>query len=231
VVPQRVGILGGTFNPPHRGHVAVASCALAQLRLDRVVLMPSHTPPHKYAQEDPGPTQRLRMCELAVAAHAGLSACALEVQRGGASYTVDTLLSLHDLHPNIQPTLILGSDVASTLPTWRSPQRLLALARLAVAERAGDSRAEVLAAVASLHAAPAPASDPAGLPASPVAPEVVFLEMPRVDVSSSMVRQRAAQGGDLDGLVGSAVAAYIAQQRLYRTVAGGRGGALGAAAP
>jgi nicotinate-nucleotide adenylyltransferase len=206
-VPRRLGILGGTFNPPHLGHIAVATCALAQLGLERVALMPSHTPPHKHVPEGPGPQQRLRMCELAVAAHAGLSACALEVQRGGASYTVDTLLALRDLHPDIQPTLILGSDVARTLPTWRSPERLLALARLAVAERAGDRRADVLAAVATLGRAPG---------------EVLFLKMPRVDVSSSMVRQRVAEGGDLDGLVGSAVATYIARQGLYRTAAEGQ---------
>ncbi len=224
---QRLGILGGTFNPPHLGHLAAASCALAQLQLDRVALMPSHTPPHKHAHDDPGAAHRLRMCELAVAEHAEhsrLLACALEVERRGASYTVDTLLSLRALHPDIQPTLILGSDAARTLPSWRSPVQILELARLAIAERSGDGRREVLAAIASLRFAPATAPVP-GAPA-----EVVFLEMPHVDISSSMVRERTAHGGDLDGLVGPAVAAYIAQHRLYRAAAGADGAAAGALA-
>jgi nicotinate-nucleotide adenylyltransferase len=214
-----LGILGGTFNPPHLGHLAVARCALAQLDLDAVALVPSHTPPHKRALDAvalAGPAQRLRMCELAVAGHDGLSACALEVRRGGPSYTVDTLLSLHALRPDIQPTLILGSDVARTLPAWRAPARLLGLARLAVAERAGDGRAEVAAALASLGAG---------------AEEVVYLQMPTVDVSSTIVRRRVAEGGDVDGLVGSAVASYIAQHGLYRVPARTAGLSPGGLAP
>ncbi len=201
--PQSLGILGGTFNPPHLGHIAVASHARTQLGLERVALMPSHTPPHKPVLGDniaTDPEQRLQMCELAAAGHAGLSACALEVERGGASYTVDTLLSLHDIYPDTQLTLILGSDMARTLPSWRRPQELLALAGIAVAERPGDGREPVRAALTELGSTGA---------------DTVFLTMPPVDISSSQVRERVAHGGNIDELVGSVVAAYISERRLY----------------
>jgi nicotinate-nucleotide adenylyltransferase len=225
---MRLGILGGTFNPPHLGHLAVASCARSQLRLERVLLMPSHTPPHKRPQHDPGPAQRLRMCELAVEGRAGLQAGALEVERGGPSFTVDTLLALHaasastayappdpaapsDRAPSGSPepsshtprlTLILGSDMARTLPTWRRAQEIVELADIAVAERPGDGRGEVLAVLEELgtHAA--------------------FLSMPPIEVSSSLVRERVAQGEPVEDLVGPAVAAYIAEQQLYRRPSG-----------
>jgi nicotinate-nucleotide adenylyltransferase len=168
--------------------------------------MPSHTPPHKQASEDPGPEHRLRMCELALAGHVGLSASALEVERRGASYTVDTLLSLHDLYPDTQLTLILGSDMARTLPSWRRPEELLSLARIAVAERPGDGRVQVQDALATLGVAP---------------DRVSFLEMPPVDISSSQVRERVAHGESIDELVGSVVGAYIAEHRLYLPTSAG----------
>jgi nicotinate-nucleotide adenylyltransferase len=205
-MPQRLGILGGTFNPPHLGHLAVARGALSQLGLERVLLMPSHTPPHKPPQNDPGPKLRLRMCELAVAGHPGLQAGALEVDRGGPSYTVDTLLALHaarsSSHAESRLTLILGSDMARTLPSWRRAQELVSLADVAVAERPGDGRAEVLAAL------------------EPLGARATFLEMPTIDVSSSMVRERVARGEPVQELVGPAVAAYIAEHQLYRHASG-----------
>src|SRR4029077_16362192 len=86
-----VGILGGTFNPPHLGHLALAHHARAELGLARVLLMPAHTPPHKLPSADPGPAHRLAMCRLLAAGSEGVQACGLEVERGGRSYTVDTL--------------------------------------------------------------------------------------------------------------------------------------------
>jgi nicotinate-nucleotide adenylyltransferase len=207
-MPQRPGVLGGTFNPPHLGHLAIASHAREQLGLELVVLMPSHTPPHKLPQHDPGPVHRLRMCRLAVADqhHAGLRACALEVERGGPSYTVDTLLALRaraDLPlpplPFPRPTLILGSDMARTLPAWRRAREIVELADIAVAERPGDRREQVLGALETLPAA-----------------RVSFLEMPTIDISSSLVRERVGRGEPIEELVGPAVAAYIAQNELYR---------------
>jgi nicotinate-nucleotide adenylyltransferase len=198
-----LGILGGTFNPPHLGHLAIARSALAELSLQRVVLMPARTPPHKPIAQDPGCEHRLAMCrrllESAERSSRGLSVCALELERDGPSYTVDTLRAIHASHPQAELTFIVGADIASSLPAWREPAELLELADLAVAARSGVDRQEVLSAVAPLGGRPA----------------IRFLDAPVLDVSSSMVRARAAAGEPIDALVGAAVADYIERHGLY----------------
>ncbi|HEY5342699.1 MAG TPA: nicotinate-nucleotide adenylyltransferase [Solirubrobacteraceae bacterium] len=198
---RTIGILGGTFNPPHRGHLALARHALGELGLERVLLMPAHNAPHKGEEGDPGPERRLEMCRLAVGGEEqeGLEACGLEVERGGPSYTVDTLRAIKQSDPEAELTFILGADMARTLPAWREPRALVELSRLAVAEREDTSRAEVLGALAPLSA------------------RVRFLAMPTLDVSSSMVRERVRHGEPIAGLVAPEVAEYIAEHRLYRT--------------
>jgi nicotinate-nucleotide adenylyltransferase len=210
--PQQLGVLGGTFNPPHLGHLALARCARAQLGLERVLLVPSCVPPHKRAAADPGPEHRLRMCELAIVGEPHLEASPLEVQRGGPSYTVDTLCALRSLHPNASLTLILGSDVARTLPEWHRPVEVAALARLAIAARAGEGH-EVLG---SLRSATSTITGSAEAAANGTPGEgAVLLEMPEVPISSSLVRARVAARESLDGLVPPAVAAYIVEHALY----------------
>jgi nicotinate-nucleotide adenylyltransferase len=211
----RVGILGGTFNPPHVGHVALARCALHELGVERVVLMPAREAPHKPVGEDPGPEHRLRMCRLAVAGAEGLATCALEVERAGPSYTVDTLRAMHARHGDTQLTFIVGADAARTLPSWREPGELLELATLAVAEREGAGREDVLRAVAAARAA-ATTTTTASADETTTAIGVSFLEMGTVPVSSSLVRERVAGGEPVGELVGEAVAEYIAEQGLYR---------------
>jgi len=206
--PASVGILGGTFNPPHLGHLALARHALEALALQRVVLMPAHTSPLKPAAPDPGPEHRLRMCALLVRDTPGVSVCALEIERGGRSYTVDTLTAIHASHPDAELTFIAGADSARTLPAWREPVKILELAQLAVAARPGSSRADVLAAVTALPGAGQEARER-------TAARVHFLEMPLVEVSSSQVRARAARGEPIADLVGQPVAGYIEEHRLY----------------
>ncbi len=204
-----MGILGGTFNPPHLGHLAIASNARAELDLERVLLMPVHTPPHKGEEHDPGPLVRLRMCALLAADDApAVAVCPLEVERGGPSYTVDTLRSIHASHPDAELTFIVGADSAITLPTWREPQALLELATLAVASRDGADREQVLGAIAEI---PGDRRQRRG---------VRFLHAPQIDVSASLVRERVSAGEPVDDLVGPAVAAYIAERGLYRATAG-----------
>lgn len=203
---RALGILGGTFNPPHLGHIAVARHALDELALERVLLVPAHTAPHKSdgdsasAGGDPGPEHRLRMCQLAVEGIEGLAVCGIEVERGGLSYTVDTLRSIHANHPDVELTLIVGADIASTLSSWREPEQLRELAQLAVAARGGAARERVLGALAGAR--------------------VRFLEMPTIAVSSSLVRRHIARGGAVEELVGPAVARYIDEHHLYRAGAG-----------
>jgi nicotinate-nucleotide adenylyltransferase len=176
-----------------------------------VLLVPTHTTPHKADLDDgrggrdPGPMHRLRMCQLALDGIDGVSACAIEIERGGLSYTVDTLRSLHASHLDAELTLIIGADTASTLGSWHESQPLLELASVAVAARAPlgahpRGRGQAGAAQQPL---------PAGVRAR-------FLEMPAIEVSSSMVRTRVANGEAVDDLVGPAVARYIAEHGLYR---------------
>ncbi len=197
---MRVGILGGTFNPPHLGHLAIARDARSELGLEWVALMPARIPPHKLAVEDPGVEHRLRMCRLLVDGADAVSVCALEIERDGPSYTVDTLNAIDASHPDAELTFIVGADTARTLPAWREPAKVLELADLAVAARAGTDRREVLASVASL-------TGPSG---------VRFLDTPLLEISSSMVRERAAASEPIDEQVGPAVAGYIAAHGLYR---------------
>jgi nicotinate-nucleotide adenylyltransferase len=192
------------------GHLAVARHALDTLGLDTVLLMPANMPPHKLAAEDPGSEHRLAMCRLAAQDAAGVAVCALEIERGGPSYTVDTLRSIHASHPHAELTFIVGADIASTLPSWREPRELLDLAGLAVAARSGWARTKVLNTVTGLRGAPS-AGPGSG------AQSVRFLQMPEIDVSSSLVRERAAAGEPIEGLVGVPVADYIGQHGLYRS--------------
>jgi nicotinate-nucleotide adenylyltransferase len=197
----RVGILGGTFNPPHVAHLVCASEAASQLRLDRVLLTPVAVPPHKQPRRDPGPSERLELCRLAAAGDERLEVCDLEVARGGPSYTVQTLRELRARMPDDELTFILGGDVALGLPTWREPEAVLELATLAVAERTGVARGEIAACLE--RAFPGRAS-------------VEHFDMPRIDVSSSEIRRRVAEGRPIRYLVPDAVLERIERNGLYR---------------
>jgi nicotinate-nucleotide adenylyltransferase len=195
-----VGILGGTFNPPHVAHLAAARAAREQLELDRVVLMPVASPPHKPLPDDPGPDVRLELARLAASGEEGLEVSDREVRRGGASYTVATLEELHADRPEDQLTFIAGGDMAASLPRWREPERVLELARFAVAERDGARREDVERRTAGLRGAA----------------RIAYLDLPPIEASSSEVRRRVAAGEPIDDLVPAAVARYIGQHGLYR---------------
>lgn len=182
----------------------MAQAALEELELDRVVLMPASKPPHKEVRDDPGGEIRAGLCRLAVAGDPRLEVSTLEVARGGRSYTVDTLRELHDRDPDHALTFIVGGDMAQSVPTWHEPRALLALARLGVAERAGIRRQDILQRLAPLG------SDD----------RVDFFDMPRIDIASSDVRRRAAEGRSLRYLVPDGVADAIAARGLYRPPAG-----------
>jgi nicotinate-nucleotide adenylyltransferase len=195
----RLGLLGGTFNPPHIGHLICAQEAHAQLELDRVVLMPTGVPPHKQVEADPGPEARYALCRAAVAGDERFDVSREELDRPGRSFTVDTLRALHDHSPQDDITFIAGGDMARSLPSWREPEAVLSLATLAVAERAADKRDAIAAAIAPLAGSE----------------RVRFFDMPRVDVSSSLVRERVAAGRPVRYLVPEGVADAIAQNGWY----------------
>jgi len=200
-----VGILGGTFNPPHIGHLVCAQEARSQLQLDRVVLMPVHTPPHKAALDDPGPEARLALCQAAIAGDEELEISALEIERGGSSYTVDTLRALHGSREGDDLTFIVGGDMASSLPSWREPEALLELARVAVAEREEHRRQEIAERLGALRGADE---------------RIVFFTMPRLDISSSDIRRRIAEGRPIRWLVPAEVCDEIERRGLYGAATG-----------
>ena len=200
-----IGILGGTFNPPHIGHLVCAQEAIGRLGLDRVLLMPVAVPPHKEIADDPGPDTRAELCRLAIGDDDRFAVSTLEIERGGPSYTVDTLRAIHADAPGDELTFIAGGDMARSLPSWREPEAVLRLARMAVAEREGAARADILDAVA-------------GVPGA--AERIEFFAMPRIDVSSSLVRRRVAAGEPIRFLVPDAVADHIAANGLYGAVVG-----------
>ena len=197
---MRIGILGGSFNPPHVGHLVMAQEALAQVGLDKVVFMPVATPPHKDLVDDPGPEERYELCRLAVAKDERFGVSRLELDRGGPSYTADTLREIHASSPGDELTFILGGDQAQGLPGWKDPGAILDLATLAVAEREGIRRQDIAERVAQL----------------PGAERLHFFDMPRIDVSSSQIRRRVRDGRPIRYLVPDDVARVIGARGYYR---------------
>lgn len=197
---MRVGILGGTFNPPHLGHLVCAQEAYLQLGLQRVMLMPARIPPHKPVEDEPGVEHRLELCRRAAAGDERFAVSDLEVRRSGTSYTVDTLKELQSQAPDNELFLIVGGDVAEGLTRWREPEEVLSLATLAVAKRRGTSRAAVDGALQQLRGGEL----------------AEFFQMPRIGVSSTMIRRRVRAGEPIRYLVPDAVAGYIEGHQLYR---------------
>lgn len=194
-----IGVLGSAFNPPHLGHLALAQEALWQLGLAEVILVPTGQAPHKRIVDDPGREQRMAMTRLAAADDQRFSVSPVEVDREGPSYTYETLEMLADERGETQLVFVMGADAAVGLESWRAPDRVVELARLAVARRAGVSDAEVAAVLRSLGAEG----------------RATMLEMPQFGVSSSAVRERAREGRPLRYLVPEAVARLIEEKGIY----------------
>lgn len=196
---MRIGIYGGVFNPPHIGHLICAQEAIGQLGLEKVVFVPVGQAPHREIEGDPGAEVRLQMCDLATAGDARLALSRIELDRAGPSYTADTLRILGERRPGDELVLLLGADQARRLPEWHAPDEVFARAEVAVVEREGLHREEVEHVLDGLA--------PAG--------RLTFFTMPRVDVSSSLVRRRAAAGLPVRYLVPDKVANFIGAQSLY----------------
>jgi nicotinate-nucleotide adenylyltransferase len=197
---RRVGIFGGTFDPPHLGHLVVAEAARESLRLERVLFVPSGTPPHKRDRRISPAEDRVAMTRLATRGHPAFSVSTLETRRGGASYTVDTLRLLAVAHPGARFHLIIGQDSLDEFHTWHEPEEILRLAVLAVARRpdTGPRR--------RVH----PRARRRG-----TARRVVWIEAPLIGISSSGLRARARRGASLRYLVPPSVEAYLRRRRLY----------------
>jgi len=204
VRPGSIGVLGGTFDPFHLGHLALARAARDQLGLERLLVVPAAEPPHKPGRPISPAAVRLALVEAGIAGEPRLEASRIELDRPGPSYTVDTLEDLaaaeHAAGREPDVTLVLSADSFDGLPGWHEPERLLGLARIAVAPRAGHQ--------------PDLAAVERALPAA--RGRVTVLELPPIEVSASEIRRRAALGEPLDGLVPPAVATLVRDNRLYR---------------
>jgi nicotinate-nucleotide adenylyltransferase len=195
----RVGILGGAFNPPHVGHLVCAQEAVVQLELEKVVFMPVGEAPHRELQHDPGAEARLEMVELAVGDDARFATSRAELDRPGPSYTADTLRDLRSKAPDDEIFLILGGDQAAALGGWHEPETVLSLATVAVVERTNWSRNAIGIKVGRLKGAQ----------------RIRYLDMPMMQVSSSVIRRRVGLGLPIRYLVPDRVANYIGANGLY----------------
>lgn len=204
---MRIGLLGGAFNPPHKGHLKLARLALEQLDLDEVRFVPTSLSPHKPDPGGPGAEARLRLLEEALAGFDPRCRVEpLELQRGGTSYTVDTLETLVEREPDQSWILLMGSDQLPGLPTWRRPERIFELASAAVAPRPGAPF--LLPAVPGLH----PSATWSGRPG-----ELVALPPTGLDLASSNLRTRLQASPDEDpGGLPPQVLGTIRTENLYR---------------
>jgi nicotinate-nucleotide adenylyltransferase len=215
----RLGILGGTFNPIHLGHLVLAEAFRERLALDRVLFVPVGTPPHKSPNGLAPALHRYAMVSLAVAGHPGFVAWPIEVERTGPSYSVDTVEALAGASPGARLFFLMGSDTFLDLPTWRRPERLGAFATLGVGYRAGsafDPDGPAARAVLARLGQPGWRRVPP-VAAEALAPgECALVETRSIAVSAREVRERLAAGEPARDQVPLAVAEYIADHRLYR---------------
>jgi nicotinate-nucleotide adenylyltransferase len=194
----RIGVLGGTFDPIHVGHLAAATTAIECARLDRVLFMPSGQPPHRPSAAASA-EHRLEMTRLAIADDARFAVSDLELRRPGASFTSDTLFDLHALDPGAELFLVLGWDAARLFSTWHEPAKVRQLASIVVVARPGSG-------------SPRPADlEAAGLDGD----RVTVCPGRTPDVSASAIRADTKNGRSIVGMVSPAVERYIATHHLY----------------
>jgi nicotinate-nucleotide adenylyltransferase len=202
---MRIGLFGGSFDPVHRGHLLLAECCWRQALLDRVEFLPTAQQPLKPRGPVANEADRAAMLRLAIADRPEFALSLIEIERGGVSYTVDTLRQLRDERPDAELFFLMGADSLADLPTWREPAAICELATPLVVRRAGT---------------PTPAFD--GLAKLVSAERLAAIrahevEMPATPISSSNIRQLIAEGGAWQSLVPERVAEYIDERGLYRS--------------
>ena len=199
---RRMGLFGGSFNPIHNGHLHLARAVKRALKLDGVVIMPTGEAPHKSSAEYAPAADRLEMCRLAAAPYRWMRISDYETTKSGKSYTVDTLRALHEMHPDTEWTLMIGSDMLLSFRTWREWQEILRLAALcAVSRETGDLPA--LEAAAESMKAECPYAD------------IRVLTVRAVEVSSTEIRQNLQKNADCSCLLPENVVQYIQEKHLY----------------
>jgi nicotinate-nucleotide adenylyltransferase len=204
---MRIGVFGGSFDPVHLGHLILAECCREQAGLDRVLFVPAATQPHKQDRRLAAAEQRVEMLRLATGGHPAFDVATLEVDRGGVSYTVDTLEALRAAHPRTEFHLLLGPDALAGLPAWREPRRIAALAEIVAVEReALDDLEGSAAGLADLLGADRQAAVLARR-----------VRMPAIGIRASDLRAAVAAGRSIRFRTPRAVEAFIAAHGLYRS--------------
>lgn len=193
---MKLGIFGGTFDPIHLGHLIIADAVREHEQLDRVLFVPSFVSPHKQGNPVTAAAHRLAMVRAAVAANPAFEASDLEIEKGGVSFTVDTLRILASRHQGDRLYLMIGADNMEDFSTWKNPEEILQTAMLIAMRRPGFSGT----------------TPPGGLFSS-----VRFCEVPEIGISSTDIRRRVSLGGSIRYLVPEGVERYIQEKKLYRT--------------
>lgn len=199
---RRIGIMGGTFNPPHMGHLMLAEWAREAAKLDEVVFMPAGFP---YMKEDDGilsGDKRLRMTQLATQGYAAFSVSDFEVSRDGYTYTCETMEQLHKAHPTDHYYFIIGADCLFTMEKWKDPERIFASCTVLAASRNGSPMEKLGKKRQELE--------------KRYQAEILLVQFPSIEISSTMIRERARLGRSLKYLVPDPLIEYITENGLYK---------------
>lgn len=197
---MRLGIFGGSFDPVHNGHLALARACQQQIALDEVWFMPTAVQPLKARGPHASDGDRVEMLRLATVDASNWRVCTLEIDRGGRSYTIDTMRQLHEELPEAALFFLIGADALRDVSQWKEPRELFRLATPLVVHRPGEAEPDL----ATLRA----------LCTDETMPQIV--NMPLVDISSTEIRRRAAAGESIESLIPKSVEEYIAVHGLYR---------------
>ncbi len=199
---MKIGVLGGTFDPIHRGHRAIAEAARNRLGLDEVYFVPAARTPLKESGATLAVERRVSMVRLGIAGYPYFKLSTIEIDRPGPSYTVDTITELRDkLGPENELFFIVGWDILSQLSRWREPAKIIQMCRLVAVPRPG-------------YSLPDSASMEAAIPG--LSQRLIVLDEPKIDISATEIRQRAARGESISHLVPEPVAEYIRKEKLYQ---------------
>lgn len=198
---QKKGIMGGTFDPVHKGHLALAACACQELGLEEVLFIPSKNPPHKMGRIVSPEKDRMRMVQLAIQGEDRFAFCGVELEREGMTYTVDTLSLLHKREPDTRWHFIMGADSLLEIGKWRNPGEILRLSALVAAVRDGSDQSVLERQRKDLE--------------NRFGGEIFLLSMDRIDISSTAIREAVRQEKDIREWVPEPVADYIKEQGLY----------------
>lgn len=196
---RAIGIMGGTFDPIHYGHLITAACASDQLGLERVIFVPAAIPPHKRNRLLTSEEERLAMTRLAVQGNPRFSVSDIEIRRGGVSYTIDTLRYFRQEYPAHRLCFIIGGDTVSDIASWKSPEELIELAAFVVGGRPGYTYEELKTSSFYLK----------------YIERILYLEMPGIGISSTEIRKRVRHGRTIQYQLPSAVEAFIHTHKLY----------------